>query len=265
MAGLLDFFLIGVVAALASALTLVSGFGLGTLLLPVFALFLPAPEAVAATAVVHLLNNLFKGALLFGRADWAIALRFGIPAVPAAMAGAWLLTMLGDTPRLFEWSLGGERYGPTGASLTIGVLLILLAMLELQRWFQELRAPARLMPLGGMLTGFFGGLTGQQGAFRSIFLLRTGLAPESYIASGVIIAILIDVSRLLIYAAPTGLALFAPEGREVALIAVGTAAAFLGAYIAARRIEKITIAAIRRSVAGLMMAIGFAVAVGLLG
>ena len=90
--------MIAVVAALASALTLYSGFGLGTLLLPAFALFFPAPVAVAATGVVHLLNNLFKGTLLRKRADWPTVFKFGIPAVPAAIAGAWLLAWLISPP-----------------------------------------------------------------------------------------------------------------------------------------------------------------------
>ncbi|MHB8530128.1 MAG: hypothetical protein ACYC8V_11535 [Caulobacteraceae bacterium] len=64
---MLDFAVIGAVAFLASGLTLYSGFGLGTVLLPAFALFFPAPVAVAATRAVHLLNNLFKGTLV-GRA-----------------------------------------------------------------------------------------------------------------------------------------------------------------------------------------------------
>jgi len=65
-----DFVLIGVVAFLASALTFFSGFGLGTLLLPAFALFLPAAASVAATAIVHLPNGIFRGAL--GRVDKSI-------------------------------------------------------------------------------------------------------------------------------------------------------------------------------------------------
>ncbi len=52
--------LVCLVALLASGLTLFSGFGLGTLLLPAFALFFPVEIAVAATAIVHLINNLFK-------------------------------------------------------------------------------------------------------------------------------------------------------------------------------------------------------------
>ncbi len=46
-------------ALIVSGLTLFSGFGLGTLLMPAFALFFPVEVAVEATAVVHLANNIF--------------------------------------------------------------------------------------------------------------------------------------------------------------------------------------------------------------
>lgn len=261
----MDIALIAIVAALASALTLYSGFGLGTILLPVFAIFFPAPVAVAATGVVHLLNNVFKGTLLWQRADWATVLKFGLPAVPAAIVGAWLLAFLGDTPRLFAWSAWGRSFGPTGAGLTLGALMILFAGLELQRWFQELKAPPRLMPVGGLVTGFFGGLTGQQGAFRSIFLLRLGLSAERFIATGTMIAIFVDLSRLTTYAASFTKAGLDPSGREGVLVLAGTSAAFVGAYVATRHLEKITIGAIRYGVAALMLAIGSALAAGVIG
>ncbi|HET9428822.1 MAG TPA: sulfite exporter TauE/SafE family protein [Allosphingosinicella sp.] len=261
----MDIAVIAIVAALASALTLYSGFGLGTILLPVFAMFFPAPTAVAATGVVHLLNNLFKGTLLRKRADWPTVLKFGVPAVPAAVAGAWVLAWLGDTPRLFEWAALGLRFGPTGAGLTIGLLMILFASLELQKWFHELQAPPRLMPAGGILTGFFGGLTGQQGAFRSMFLLRSGLPAERFIATGVMIAILVDLSRLTTYAASFQEAGLGPSGREGLLVVVATLSAFAGAYVASRRLEKITIGSVRYSVAALMFGIGAALAMGVVG
>lgn len=53
----MDYIFIALVAIVVAALTLFSGFGLGTVLMPAFALFFPVP--VAATAVVHLANNLF--------------------------------------------------------------------------------------------------------------------------------------------------------------------------------------------------------------
>jgi hypothetical protein len=58
------YFVICSSAFLASGLTLFSGFGLGTLLLPVMVLFFPIDLAIALTAVVHALNNLFKCWLL---------------------------------------------------------------------------------------------------------------------------------------------------------------------------------------------------------
>lgn len=99
-----EFLLVPLAAFLASALTLHSGFGLGTLLMPVVALFLPVELAVALTAIVHLANNIFKGGLLGRSADRSVVLRFGIPAVGAAFFGAWLLGLLSDAPPLFVWS-----------------------------------------------------------------------------------------------------------------------------------------------------------------
>ena len=261
----MDILLIGVVAALASALTFYSGFGLGTILLAAFSLFFPVPVAVAATGLVHLLNNLFKGSLLRSRADWRTVLAFGAPAGPAAMLGAWLLAVLGDTPRLFEWTALGASFGPTGAGLAVGTLLLLFAGLELHPRFAGLRAPARLMPLGGAVTGFFGGLTGQQGALRSIFLLRAGLAPDRFIATGLMFSLLVDLSRLSTYAASFRASGIAPDGREALLMGIGTISAVAATFFAARRIEKLAVGSIRSTVAGLMLLIGAALVTGLLG
>ena len=54
---LLTYFVVCGVALLASGLTFFSGFGLGTLLLPAFALFVPVDRAIAVTAIVHFLNG----------------------------------------------------------------------------------------------------------------------------------------------------------------------------------------------------------------
>lgn len=64
----------------ASGLTLFSAFGLGTLLMPVAAIFLPVPIAVAVTAIVHLSNKIFKLALLWRDVGREVLLTFGLPA-----------------------------------------------------------------------------------------------------------------------------------------------------------------------------------------
>jgi hypothetical protein len=260
----MDYLIVGVTAFLASGLTLYSGFGLGTVLLPAFALFFPAETAVAATGAVHLLNNMFKGGLLRRTADWRIVMRFGLPTIPAAILGAWVLAQLGKTGVVYDWSAFGRVFRPSGAGLAIGTLMILFALLELQPWFQRLAAPPRLVPLGGLLTGFVGGLSGQQGALRSMFLLKSGLDPQHYIATGVMIAIIIDLSRLPTYAASfSGAALGGDQGLR--LIAIGTLCAFAGAWIGARYARKATVGVVRAIVAALMLAIGMGLILGFLG
>jgi len=59
-----EIIIICIAAFLASILTFFSGFGLGTILMPVFAFFFPIEVAIALTGVVHFSNNLFKMALV---------------------------------------------------------------------------------------------------------------------------------------------------------------------------------------------------------
>lgn len=245
----MDFALVGFVAFLASGLTFFSGFGLGTLLLPAFALFFTAPVALAATGVVHLLNNLFKGGLVYKSVHWPTVLKFGIPAIPAAILAAFLLTYLED--RI--------------AAMVIGTVLIVFAALELQPWFQRIVLPSRFMPLGGLVTGFMGGISGQQGALRSMFLIKSGFNPQQFIATGILIAVLIDLARIPTYA--LGLMSSAVEisSRDAWLIAFGTVCAFFGAWVGSLLVKKTTIHAVRYIVAGLMFAVGVLLILGVLG
>lgn len=261
----MDFAVVALAAFVASGLTLYSGFGLGTVLLPAFALFFPAPVAVAATAAVHLLNNLFKGTLLRRQVDWRVVARFGLPAIPAAIAGAWLLNRLASVEALYGWSAFGRLFAPTPAGVVIGALMILFAILELQPWFRRVSAPESLMPLGGLVTGFFGGLTGQQGAFRSMFLLKSGLEPARLIATGVFIAVLVDLSRIPTYLAGLAEGQIGFSRRQLALVSVGALCAFAGAYVATRFLKKATIGSVRAAVTAMMLVIGAGLVLGVIG
>lgn len=246
----MDFIVIGLVAFSASLLTFFSGFGLGTLLLPAFALFFPTTVALLATGVVHLLNNIFKGTLVRKLVNWNTVYRFGVPALFTAILGAYLLTYLDGRV----------------ASIVIGLILIAFAVLELQPWFQRLTFPKRYIPLGGLLTGFIGGLSGQQGAIRSMFLLKSDFDAKQYIATGVLIAILIDVARIPTYI--LGLSDLSTEQltqHNLALVSFGTVCAFAGAWLGAKYMKKTSIGIIRYIVAGLMVVIGTLLIFGVIG
>lgn len=261
----MSYALIGGAAFLASALTLFSGFGLGTMLMPVFALFFPVDLAIAATAVVHAANNLFKLALVGRHADWSVVARFGVPAALAAFLGAGLLGYLAAAPALGRYELLGEIREIAPAKLVIGVLIVVFALLELSPKFSALSFPPHVLPLGGIVSGFFGGLSGNQGAFRSAFLIKAGLKKEAFIATGVVSAVIVDSARLLVY----GVSFYASSatilrGEIGGAVALAIAAAFSGAFIGSRLIEKVTLDFIQLLVATMMIAIGIGLAGGLL-
>lgn len=249
------------VALLASALTFYSGFGLGTLLLPVFALFVPVEQAVALTAVVHFLNGLFKLVLVGRHAVASVVLRFGVPAIVAALLGAWLLARISGAPPLFSWSAFGRAFEVTPVRLAIGVLLLGFALLELWPRFRALAIPPRWMPVGGALSGFFGGLSGLQGALRSAFLVRAGLGREGFIATGVVVSVLVDLARLGIYA---GALERGAVRLDPSLLAAAVLAAFAGAALGNRFLHKVTLPALQTLVAVLLAIFALALAAGVL-
>ena len=171
----MEYILVGLASAAAAGLTLFSGFGLGTLLLPVLALFFPVQLAVALTGVVHFLNNVLKLALLGRYADRMTVLRFGSLAILGAYAGARVLVRLADMEPLATYHLGSMRLQVTPVKLTVAMLLIAFSLFELLPRLQGLAFEKKWLPLGGFLSGFFGGLSGHQGALRSAFLIRSGL------------------------------------------------------------------------------------------
>ncbi|HEX7030823.1 MAG TPA: TSUP family transporter [Gammaproteobacteria bacterium] len=253
---------IALFAAFVSTLTLFSGFGLGTLLLPAFALFLPADAAVAATAVVHLANNLFKGSLLRRDVDWRVAVRFGLPAIVAALPGALLLGMLSGREPVFEYAFRGETVAVTPLALVLGGLILLFAFIELADMDRRLRMPPKWLPLGGALSGFFGGLSGHQGALRAVFLAPLGLTAAAFAATQALIAIGVDAARLLVYGVAeisTGV-----EGNAAPLIAAGIIGALAGALLGRRLLPKITFTVVRRITGLLLFVTGAGLASGLI-
>lgn len=249
------------VAFAASALTFFSGFGLGTLLLPAFALFYPIEVAVASTAVVHFLNSLFKLALVGRHADRPTVLRFGIPAIVAALLGAWLLAALVTTGPIASWSAFGARFDITPAKLAVGVLLLIVTVLELSPRHAQVALPTHLVPLGGALSGFFGGVSGMQGALRTAFLIRLGLSREAFIGTGVVVAALVDLSRLAVYARSV---IAERAGIDAGLLAAAVAAAFLGALLGNRLLRKVTLPALHRFVGVMLMLVAVALIGGIL-
>jgi uncharacterized membrane protein YfcA len=260
----MELILIGIVTFFVSGLTLYSGFGLGTVLMPVFAVFFPVPLAIAATAVVHFLNNLFKLGLMAKDTNWQVVLRFGIPAAVAAVVGAITLNLFNNMPVMTHYTIGNVAFEITVVKTVIGTLIVLFSLLELWPRFQALAFPARWLPVGGALSGFFGGLSGNQGALRSAFLIKAGLSKEAFIATAVVCTIIVDAVRLTVYGT-TILENPVSESRTMLmLILIASICAFLGTWVAKQILHKITLRTVQFIVAIGMLIVGVGLIFGLI-
>jgi uncharacterized protein len=155
----------------------------------------------------------------------------------------------------------GLRGPVDGLDVTVAALMALFGLLELWKKFGALSVPRRWMVPGGLLSGFLGGLSGHQGALRSMFLLRAGLSKEAYIATGVAIACLVDLTRLPIYLSGPARTIAAERWPLLLLTVV---MAFAGAWWGKKLVPKVTLRHVQVLVGALMVVIAVMLALGII-
>ncbi|MGA2225012.1 MAG: TSUP family transporter [Syntrophobacteraceae bacterium] len=159
------------------------------------------------------------------------------------------------------YQIFGKSFEVIPVKVVIAALLVVFSIVELAPALAKVSFDRKYLPFGGALSGFFGGLSGNQGALRSPFLLKAGLSQAGYIATGVVIACLVDFTRLSVYGSRFSL----PGGTEhLPLLATATASAFLGAFLGARFMKKITMRAIQVLVAVMLLGIALGLGFGLI-
>ncbi|HAZ15351.1 MAG TPA: hypothetical protein DCY54_01715 [Parachlamydiales bacterium] len=245
-------------ALFASLLTFFSGFGLGTMLMPVMALFFPLPVAITLTALVHLFHNLCKSCILWKSIHWKVAVRFGGAALLAAVGGAWLLRMLSSLAPLMVYTWGSLRGEVSWIKAAIGLLFFLFATLEL---LPNHRLTIKNLYWGGAISGFFGGLSGNQGAFRSLFLLQFQLDARGFIGTSAAIAAAVDVVRLLVYGMSFQL-LFRKV--ELSFVAAAFGGAVVGIVLGVFSLRRVTLPLIQRCIILLLYLFGTLLLTGLI-
>jgi len=115
------------------------------------------------------------------------------------------------------------------------------------------------------LSGFFGGLSGHQGALRSAFLAKTGLTTERFVGSNAVIGFMVDLTRISVYAA-----LFTAAGGHLAdfsgwpLVMTGAVSAFCGVLLGKKFLHKVTMTSIQTLVGVLLFGVGFSLVTGIL-
>ena len=178
-------FLVAVVgvALVAGATASITGFGIGSLLTPLLAWQLGTQLAVAAVAVPHAAGTALRCVRLRRGIDWPVLWRFGLPSAAGGLAGA----------------LGQGALSSLTLTRVLGGLLVLAGITGVANLGARLRPRGAWWIFGGLLSGFFGGLVGNQGGIRSAALLGISLPPERFVATATASALIVDAVRLPVY------------------------------------------------------------------
>ena len=186
----------GVVGAIASAIAAVTGFGIGSLLTPLFSLQFETKLAVAIVSIPHLIGTLVRLGSLWRRIDRPVVLAFGALSAVGSFAGAMVAV---------------RRHDVMNPVLTIifACLLIFAGASVLFHFTERVRFGRTAAAVVGAVSGFFGGLVGNQGGIRSAALLGFEITKESFIATAMAIAVVVDLARIPVYVATQGPAMSA--------------------------------------------------------
>jgi uncharacterized protein len=197
------------VAIFSGATASVVGFGIGSLLTPLFALELGTSVAVAAVTVPHALATAVRCWRLRRLVDRTVVTRFGVLSAAGALAGALIYT----------------RLGPTTLTGVLGGLLLLTALAQLTGWTRQWQPRGPIVGVFGVLSGFFGGVVGNQGGLRAAALTAFHLSPPAFVATATATGLLVDAARTPVYlwqAGPRLAELWVPIGIAAAGVLVGT-------------------------------------------
>ena len=229
--------LIPILAAFfTAALTLMTGFGLGTILTPVFLIFYDVKIAILIVAVVHLSNNLLKLSLFSRHISLDILKRFGVLTLAGAFIGAFLQGKM-------DSSL---------VKILLGASLIFIGLKEISGFGEKLRLPKKIDFIGGFLSGLLGGFVGNQGAVRSAYLLNYNIPKETFVATAAIIASVVDVTRIPVYMFNNKDVL----ANNWILLLITTVSAFAGTFAGKRFLKKISVKTFKIYVAATVIIIG---------
>ena len=143
----------------------------------------------------------------------------------------------------------------------IAIILIAFALIDLIPFFKKLKFNKSILPLGGILSGFFGGLTGNQGALRSAFLIKLDLDKTVFIATTVVISFFVDLTRIGVYF--SNIKDF-EISNYIVLGLVAILSAVAGSFLGFKSLKKVTLNYIRNLVAIMILLIAFLLLLGVL-
>lgn len=228
--------LLFIVSLIAGGIATITGFGIGSLLTPAFALWTDARLAVAAVSIPHLLGTAIRFWLVKGHVDRGVLWRFGLASAAGGLIGA-LLHSRATSPAL---------------AVVFGLLLLFVAGSEFSGLSKRMNFTGVWAWIAGALSGLLGGLVGNQGGIRAGALLGFSMRKDAFVATATAIGLMVDAARMPVYAVVMG----SQIADQWALIAVSCAGVTAGTLGGTRVLRRIPEPLFRRVVAVLLALLG---------
>ncbi len=233
--------LIFVVALFSGIVASIAGFGIGSLLTPVFALGLSTKAAIAIVSIPHLIATFLRFWMMRKYVDKKTFLSFGLMSALGGISGAILFAKFA-TPVL---------------TLIFGVLLMFSGFMGATGLSSRLHFSGKMAWIAGFCSGCFGGLVGNQGGIRSAAMLGFSLSKESFVATATAIGLIVDLARMPIY--------FWMQKEEILSsyqwILIASVAVVIGTILGSKILRFIPETIFRRSVTSFIFILGLAMAI----
>ncbi|MDX1535374.1 MAG: sulfite exporter TauE/SafE family protein [Candidatus Spechtbacterales bacterium] len=179
----METFYIAILSFIGAGIGTVTGFGSSTVMLPVLLSFYPLPEALLLAGLVHIFNDVWQVLFFKDGLRWRLILEFGLIGALATFVGARLVFVIPESI----------------LNTALGLFFVAYVVFIFMHSKFKVKHRERTASIGGIVSGFFAGISGLGGAIRSAFLLAFNLPKEAYVSSIGAIALLTDGVRTAAY------------------------------------------------------------------
>ena len=227
---------VAIASIVAGGIASVAGFGIGSILTPVFNTHVDMRLAVAAVSIPHVVATAVRFWRMRRDTSRRVLKTFGVMSAAGGLTGAVL-----------------QRHATSPLLMVVfAALLVFVGLAGLTGVSDRLRFGRTTGWIAGAASGLLGGLVGNQGGVRSAALLGYDLSPAAFVATATAIGLIVDAARMPVYVVTDGRRLveLAPA------IIVATAGVVAGTIVGERILKRIPPRLFRRLVALLVLALG---------
>ena len=227
---------VAIAAIVAGGIASIAGFGIGSVLTPALTAQMAAGIAVGCVSIPHLVATAFRLWIVREHIDYRVLKSFGVMSAVGGLTGAAVGTVVAA-----RW-----------LEVVLAVLLLFVGIGGLQGWTKKMKFEGPAAWVAGGVSGFLGGLVGNQGGLRAGAMTGIGVSRDAFVATATATGLIVDLARMPVY--------FAVYWREIFdhwhWVAIMTGGVIVGTIIGMKVLRRIPESRFMTVVSVLLIALG---------